>query len=260
MAVETVYDGLAAGWEAGSRHVYRPLARLLVAASPLRLAGQLVLDVGSGTGAVAEAAAASGARVVAADQTVSMVAYQGTQRWPGVAADALDLPFSDDAFDTALAGFLLNHLHPGVALTELTRTVRPGGTVLASTWAVGEPDPVKTAIDSVFDSWGWVRPAWYRLLKRDVEPISGAPEALAAAAESAGLVDIRVSLRREDLGVREADAVVAYRLSMPHISRWASSLDASTRGKVTRQAISAVTPHVDAWRPAVIILAGRVAA
>ena len=259
MAVETVYDGLATRWEAGPSHVYRPLARVLVAASPVSLTGRLVLDVGSGTGAIAEAAAARGARVVAADQTVGMVAYQGTQRWPGVAADALDLPFPDGAFDAALAGFLLNHLAPGVALAELARTVRPGGTVLASTWATGEPDPVKTAVDSVFDSWGWVRPAWYATLKREVEPISGAPEPLAVAAEQAGLVDVSVTVRFEDLGVREAGAVVAYRLSMPHIAPWVSTLDASTRARITRQALSAVAPFVDAWRPAVIILAGRVA-
>jgi len=150
--------------------VYRPLARALVAASPVALGGRLVLDVGSGTGAVAEAAAASGARVVVADRTVSMVAYQGTERWPAVAADALRLPFVDGAFDATLAGFLLNHLAPAPALAELARVVRPGGAVLASTWAAERPDPVKTAIDAVITAWGWVAPAWYQAMKTEVEP------------------------------------------------------------------------------------------
>jgi len=231
-----------------------------VEASPVSLSGRLVLDVGSGTGAIAEAAVACGARVVAADRTFCMVAYQGTHCWPGVAADALALPFPDRAFDAALAGFLLNHLDPAQALTELARIVRPGGTVLASTWAVGKPDPVKSAIDSVITSWGWVPPDWYIALKKEVEPISGSPTRLAAAAIQAGLVAVSVSGRDEDLGVRQPGSVIAYRLGMPHIAPWVAKLDVSRRAQVTRQALAAASPHIDGWRPAVIILTSRVGA
>jgi len=260
VALGTAYDGLAAGWDTGAGHVYRPLARALVAASPVALGGRLVLDVGSGTGAVAEAAAASGARVVAADRTVSMVAYQGTERWPAVAADALRLPFVDGAFDATLAGFLLNHLAPAPALAELARVVRPGGAVLASTWAAERPDPVKTAIDAVITAWGWVAPAWYQAMKTEVEPTSGDPARLAAAAREAGVVEVSASARGEDLGVRDPSAVVAYRLTMPHIAPWVAALDAPTRAEVTRQALAAVAGQIERWRPAVILLAGRVAA
>jgi ubiquinone/menaquinone biosynthesis C-methylase UbiE len=255
----SAYDGLASRWEAGPGHVYRPLARALVAASPIPLRGRLVLDVGSGTGAVAEAALASGARVVAVDGTVSMVAFQGPQRWPGVAADALDLPFPDGAFDAAVAGFLLNHLTPESALAELARSVRPGGTILASTWASGKPDTVKTSIDSVIASRGWVPPVWYGVLKREVEPISGDPERLAAAAKQVGLVAVNARVRSEYLGLLQPDAAVAYRLSMPHIAPWVAALDESTRADVTRQALDEVAAHVEGWRPAVVILTCRVA-
>jgi ubiquinone/menaquinone biosynthesis C-methylase UbiE len=255
----SAYDGLAALWEAGPGHVYRPLARALVAASPIRLKGRLVLDVGSGTGSVAEAALASGARVVAVDGTVSMVAFQGTQRWPGVAADALDLPFSDGAFDAATAGFLLNHLAPESALAELARTVRPGGTILASTWASGRPDTVKASIDSAIESRGWVPPVWYEVLKQEVEPISGDPERLAAAAKRVGLVAVNARSSSEYLGLLQPDAVVAYRLAMPHIAPWVAALDESTRAEVTRRALDEVAAHLDGWRPAVITLTCRVA-
>lgn len=260
MAVANAYDGLAAGWDTGAGHMYRPLARVLVAASPVSLAGGLVLDVGSGTGAVAEAAVASGARVVAADRTTSMVAYQRTRPWPGVVADALALPFRDGAFDAAVAGFLLNHLAPAPVLAELARAVRPDGAVLASTWAAEKPDPVKTAIDAVIASWGWVAPAWHQAMKTELESISGTPEGLAAAADEVGLVEVSACVHREDLGVREPGAVVAYRLAMPHIAPWVAELDGPARAEVTRQAFAAVAPHVEAWRPAVILLAGRVAA
>ncbi|MDQ6696953.1 MAG: class I SAM-dependent methyltransferase [Actinomycetota bacterium] len=260
MDVATAYDGLAHRWDIGAGHVYRPLARALVAASPIPIDGRLVLDAGSGTGAIAEAAAGRGARIVAADRAASMVAYQGTQRWPGIAADVLALPFRGGAFDVAFAGFLLNHLAPDRSLAELARVVRPGGAVLASTWAVGEPDPVKASIDAVITSSGWIPPAWYRALKTEVDPVAGDPEALAAAAEHASLTEVRATICREDLKVRDPGLAVAYRLSMPHIAPWLSSLQESAAAQVTGEAMAAVTPHLRCWRPAVIVLVGRVVA
>lgn len=159
MAVTTAYDGLAPEWDAAAGLVYRPLARSLVAASPVALAGCLVLDVGSGTGAVAQAAAARGARVVAVDRSTEMVSYGSAQGWPAVVADVLALPLRDGVCDAAAAGFLLNHLPPAAALAELARVVRPGGVVLASTWAGGQRDAAKAAIDAVVAAWGWVPPA-----------------------------------------------------------------------------------------------------
>ena len=86
------YEGLAAGWDRGAGMVYRPLARALVASSPTPLGGRLALDVGSGTGAVAEAAEAAGARVIIADRSHHMVAFTAG-RWPSAVADVVTLPF-----------------------------------------------------------------------------------------------------------------------------------------------------------------------
>lgn len=262
VAVVTAYDGLASAWSSGAGHVYGPLARALVAAVPVPLDGHLVLDAGSGTGAVAEAAAARGARVVTADRTAGMIAYQRGQHRPGTAADVFALPFTGGAFDDALAGFLLNHLAPAPALAELARVVRPGGAVLASTWAGGRPDPVKVAIDAVIASRGWVPPAWYQVMKNEVEPISGSPGALAAAAEGVGLTEVAATVSREDLGLRDTRAVVDYRLAMPHIAPWVATLDGPARTGLIRSALTAVagavTP-VGPWRPEVIFLACRVA-
>lgn len=118
MALETAYDGVAAGWDTGAGTVYLPLARALVTSSPVPLAGRLVLDVGSGTGAVAAAAEAAGARVVTADRSGDMVTFLAG-RWPAVAADVVSLPLHDGAFDAVLAGFVINHLTPATALGEM---------------------------------------------------------------------------------------------------------------------------------------------
>lgn len=258
MAVTTAYDGLAHEWDAAAGLVYRPLARSLVAASPVELAGCLVLDIGSGTGAVAQAAAARGARVVVVDRSIGMVSYRSGQGWPAVVADVLALPLCDGVFDAAVAGFLLNHLPPGPALAELARVVRPGGVVLASTWAGGQRDPVKAAIDAVVASWGWVPPAWYQAMQEQVEYESGNPERLAATAWQAGLVSVRAWLHREDLGLLGSHAVVAYRLATPQIAPWVGALDPPARVELVRQALAAVRPHAQGWRPAAVLLTGRV--
>ncbi|HEY3810265.1 MAG TPA: class I SAM-dependent methyltransferase [Acidimicrobiales bacterium] len=258
MALAGAYDGLAARWDADAGRVYRPLGRALVAASPIPLNAQLVVDVGSGTGAVAEAAAARGARVVVADRSTGMVAHPAGRTWPAVAADARALPFRPATFDGALAGFVVNHLHPGPALAEMARVVRPGGAVLASTWAAGA-DPVKAAVDAVVVSWGWVPPAWYVAMKTEVLPISGVASALAAAAHQSGLGDVQASVCHPHLGLRDPRAVVAYRLAVPHIAPWLATLDRRARVELTRQAVRAVTLPREGWRPAVIILTARVA-
>ena len=258
MVVAGVYDGLAATWDKEAGRVYRPLARALVAASPVPLAGRLVLDVGTGTGAVARAVAGRGARVVGADSSLGMVAYGRGRHWPAVASDVLALPFPEGTFDAALAGFLLNHLPPVPTLAEMARAVRPGGAVLGSTWAA-HPDPVKAAIDAVLLRWGWVPPAWYRAIKEEIEPVSGYPSSLAEAAREAGLVEVGASVQHPDLAVRGPRTLVAYRVAVPHIAPWLAALGGRARDEVTSQALAAVR-HIGQWRPAVVILTGRVAA
>jgi SAM-dependent methyltransferase len=100
-------------------------------------AGTRVLDVGTGTGTIAALACERAARVTAADPEPSMVELA---RRNAAAADVRhamlpDLPFRDDAFDAAVANFVLNHVgDPAAALIELQRVVRPGGRVAVTIW------------------------------------------------------------------------------------------------------------------------------
>lgn len=216
-----------------------------------------MLDAGSGTGAVASHAAAAGAAVVAADLSVAMMAARRGRRWSGVVADVLALPFAGEAFDAAIAAFLVNHLDPEAALRALARTVRPGGAVMASTWANG-PDPVKSAADSVLAAWGWQPPAWYQDMKTVLDPISGDPERLAETARRAGLVDVAAWVHAEDIGVRDPVTAVCYRLATPHVAWWVATLDDTTRQRLVDDAATAVAPLLAGWRPAAVFLHGRV--
>lgn len=176
-----------------------------------------------------------GARVVAADRTMNMVAYQGTLRWPALAADALALPFVDGAFDAALAGFLVNRLAPAPVLAELARAVRAHGAVLASSWAAEAPDPVKIA-----DRWR------YRLLGL-------ATARVVRGNEDGGGADIRLSRGsgrggprgRAGQGAcirapsRSGGAGASRRRRLPprhaHIAPWVAELDGLGRSELIRQ-------------------------
>ena len=258
VAVVRPYDGVAAAWDLAAGLVYQPLAASLVQASPVALAGKLVLDLGSGTGAVAEAATGTGARVVAADCSAAMVAHGCDRGWMAIVADARAVPVRDGCFDAVLAGFLLNHLPPEAALVEMVRVVRAGGTVVASTWASVRSDPVKEAIDAVLRSRGWLPPGWYETMKAEVGPISGVPDRLGDVAVRAGLVDVRATVVEADLGGLDAATVVAYRLAMPQFAPWVDRLGESATAQLVRRLCTAVSPHVPGWRPPVIHLTARV--
>lgn len=100
------------------------------------LEGTRVVDVCCGTGDLALAFAARGARVVGVDFTPQMLARatrkgRGAQRPLFVHGDALRLPLRDGSADVASVAFgLRNVADRGAGLRELARVVRPGGLVL----------------------------------------------------------------------------------------------------------------------------------
>jgi SAM-dependent methyltransferase len=112
----------------------------LVAASDVR-PGQDVLDVATGTGNAAIIAAQSGARVTGLDLTPDLLdAARHRMADAGVEielveGDAEELPFEDDSFDRVLSvfGVMFAPRHE-VAVAELVRVCRPGGTIGVATW------------------------------------------------------------------------------------------------------------------------------
>jgi SAM-dependent methyltransferase len=104
-------------------------------------AGQRVLDVGCGTGALtSELVRRVGAGLVAAvDPSASFVGAAGA-RFPGVdvrEAPAEALPFADATFDAALAQLVVHFMTDPIAgVREMARVTRPGGTLVASVWDI----------------------------------------------------------------------------------------------------------------------------
>jgi demethylmenaquinone methyltransferase / 2-methoxy-6-polyprenyl-1,4-benzoquinol methylase len=96
--------------------------------------GDTVLDVATGTGAVAaELIGRTGCTMVGLDQSPEMLA-EARRRLPAgvelVEGDAEHLPFPDGSFDALTFTYLMRYVDdPGATLGELARVVRPGGTI-----------------------------------------------------------------------------------------------------------------------------------
>jgi SAM-dependent methyltransferase len=117
-----------------------PTAARLVTFAGVRPA-HAVLDVGCGTGVVALTAARVGAHVCAVDLTPDLLerakensSIAGAEiEWHE--GDAEALPYPETQFDVVLSQF--GHMfapRPEVAIAEMLRVLKPGGTIAFSTW------------------------------------------------------------------------------------------------------------------------------
>jgi SAM-dependent methyltransferase len=102
---------------------------------------QHVLDVACGTGVVAVTAARLGATATGLDLTPELLARaRENAALAGVSidwheGDVEQLPFQDASFDAVLSQY--GHMfapRPAVAMSEMLRVLKPGGTIAFSTW------------------------------------------------------------------------------------------------------------------------------
>jgi ubiquinone/menaquinone biosynthesis methyltransferase len=159
-------------------------------------AGSRVLDLATGTGDVAFAAAREGARVVGLDITYRMIELakrKGAGRCPervdgrrGVATflvgDMLALPFPATSFDTVTTGYGLRNVPSLIAaIDEIARVLRPGGQAVSLDFDRPSNPIVRAAYLSyltvVGAALGWILhgdPDTYRYIPASIRQYPGA--------------------------------------------------------------------------------------
>ncbi len=197
-----VYDLLNSAMTAGLHHRWRERAVDVARLAP----GARVLDVATGTGDLALEVArrvAPGGEVVGSDFSEGMLARARSKAAgaapAGVAmrfeqGDALELPYADDSFDAATAGFgVRNFSDLGRGLAEMTRVVRPGGRVVVLEFTTPTRAPLSWFYRLWFDR---VVPVLGRFSSPIVGAVSKSPEPASAPTIAAAYAYLPESVKR----------------------------------------------------------------
>jgi ubiquinone/menaquinone biosynthesis C-methylase UbiE len=211
--------------------------------------GQRVIDVGCGPGALTKELVdrVGPTNVFAVDPSEPFVAAVG-ERFPQVdvrLAAAEQLPFSDKAFDAALAQLVVHFMSDPVAgLREMARVVRDGGVIAACVWDHGgERGPL-----SIF---------WQAA--RELDP-NVADESGRAGARAGHLAElfVKAGLRRVESTALVATLVHAtfedwwapFTLGVGPAGAYTATLDADRRAQLKERCRELVPPapfEVAAW-------------
>jgi len=178
--------------------------RRRVATAAAVSANARVLDIGAGTGGIGREMIANGEgrTAVCADFTPEMMQVgrgrPGGDRLHWCAADALHLPFADDAFDAVVSGYLIRNVRSAAeAFREQVRVVAPGGRVVC----LDTTPPQSSVISPLLGCFmTHIIPLMGRLISGDRDAYAYLPEstrrflsppALAAVMGEAGLTHLR---------------------------------------------------------------------
>jgi SAM-dependent methyltransferase len=142
------HDALAEGYIG----FFGPVTALAIA--PLLDAVQLrpgmaLLDVPTGSGALAAEATRRGVRAIGVDLSSGMIAH-ARKVHQGIdfhVADVEHLPIADGALDAVVCAFGLGHFpYPEAAVAECLRTLKPGGRIAFSWWDTSDKQRVQGLI------------------------------------------------------------------------------------------------------------------
>ena len=186
-----MFDGVARRYDVtntvlslGQDRYWRKSTRSALAIGP----GDKVLDLAAGTAVSTVELQKSGARCVAADFSVGMLAVGAARNVPKVAADATRLPFGNDVFDAVTISFgLRNVVNPQAALREMLRVTRPGGRLVVCEFST----PTNALFATAYKEY------LMRALPRVARAVSSNPDAYVYLAESIRAWPDQASLAHE---------------------------------------------------------------
>ena len=169
--------------------------------------GMRVLDVASGPGHVAAAAAARGARATGVDLAPRMVALAAA-RHPGIdfrVADVEALPFPAASFDALVCSFGLGHFpRPEAAVAECARVVVPGGRIAFAWWDAPERQRLQAVFREAVAEVGAEPPP--EVPRHSTLRFSD-PHAFRALLEGAGLEDVTLETQATTHAVPDSETL-----------------------------------------------------
>jgi ubiquinone/menaquinone biosynthesis C-methylase UbiE len=126
------FNDIAGQWDTMRRQFFGDGVRDAAIAAAGVGPGMTVADVGTGTGFLAEAAVARGARVIGVDISEGMLAQVSSRlsgrAFEGRHSDGRDLPLADGEADAVLANMFLHHAEdPPATIARMSRALKPGG-------------------------------------------------------------------------------------------------------------------------------------
>lgn len=231
-----------------------------IAASAGLAPGERALDIGSGTGTVAFAAADEGAVVVAVDLDREALDrgrdLAGSLHAPvrHVGADARALPFDAGSFDAAVHRSVLVYMEGRErAVAEERRVLRPDGRVSCSE-SLGNDLELETEDRGIGRVWdGGLRD----ILLGTPDVLTLTPAGLETLYVEAGFEDVAITSAPQRLILDSAEAVArAFATSPPKglsaRERW---LRAGIEGGLLNQFLARLAAEADRGRPATLIAA-----
>lgn len=239
------------GWDRAADHYEAGWAKQLKPAQDLMLEmvhlepGHHVIDIACGTGlvsfSVAEIVGPAG-RVVGTDISDRMVEIcqqrakgNGFEHASFAQMDAEDLDLPADSFDTVLCGLGLMYApYPDVAVKEMRRVLKPGGSAAAAVWGkrsnCGWAD-IFPIVDARVNSE--VCPMFFQL---------GTGETLSMVFEQAGFKDVRSERISVELCYETgADAIGAAFIGGP-VAMAVSRFDDATRNEAYEEYLASIEP------------------
>jgi ubiquinone/menaquinone biosynthesis C-methylase UbiE len=136
-----LFNRASATYDVAAFPFFTPFGQALVEFAQIE-PHERVLDVGCGAGAALSPAAERAGSAVGVEISPAM-AERARAAAPGAevhVGDATSLDFDDGSFDVVLSSFTVFFMpDPTVALTEWRRVLGPGGRIVLSTWAAGDP-------------------------------------------------------------------------------------------------------------------------